>query len=111
MSTIYIKGVGAGGAMAPPYFGRSVNPISTVYAHLITTGTPGFSDLPMALYIHGCSTQFPHYSVPVSVKTPQSIELYCGPVQKYNGSVGDIAAFVIFCKAYFLLAYSRANCV
>ena len=36
---------------------------------------------------------------------------YCGPVQKYNGSVGDIAAFVIFCKAYFLLAYSRANCV
>ena len=39
---------GAGGAMAPPDFGRSVNLISTRgtdYAHLITTGTPGFSDL------------------------------------------------------------------
>ena len=33
--------------MAHPDFGRSVNPISTRsdYAHLITTGTPGFSDL------------------------------------------------------------------
>ena len=43
---------GAGGAMAHPDFGRSVNPISTRgtdYAHLITTGTPGFSDLPTAL--------------------------------------------------------------
>ena len=33
-------------------FGRSVNPISTRekdYAHLIATGTPGFSDLPTAL--------------------------------------------------------------
>ena len=40
--------------MAPPDFGRSVNPISTReggtdYAHLITTGTPGSSDLPTAL--------------------------------------------------------------
>ena len=37
--------------MAHPDFGRSVNPISTRgtdYAHLITTGTPGFSDLPTA---------------------------------------------------------------
>ena len=35
-------------------FGRSVNPISTRgtdYAHLITTGTPGFSDLPTALLL------------------------------------------------------------
>ena len=35
-------------------FGRSVKPISTRgtdYAHLITTGTPGFSDLPTALRI------------------------------------------------------------
>ena len=43
---------GAGGAKAPPDFGRSVNPISTRgtdYAHLNTTGTPGFSDLPTAL--------------------------------------------------------------
>ena len=42
----------AGGAMAPPDFGRSVNPISTRgtdYANLITNGTPGFSDLPTAL--------------------------------------------------------------
>ena len=41
--------------MAPPDFGRSVNPISTRgtdYAHLITTGTPGFSDLPTALYLN-----------------------------------------------------------
>ena len=41
----------AGGVMAPPDFGRSVNPISTRgggdYAHqIIITGTPGFSDLP-----------------------------------------------------------------
>ena len=39
-------------AMAPPDFGRSVNPISTRgtdYARLITTGTPEFSDLPTAL--------------------------------------------------------------
>ena len=44
--------VGVGGAMAPPDFVRSVNPISTRgenYAYLISTGTPGFSDLPMAL--------------------------------------------------------------
>ena len=36
---------GAGGAMTPPDFGRSVNSISTRgtdYAHLITTGTPDF---------------------------------------------------------------------
>ena len=40
--------------MAPPDFGRLVNPISiggTDYAHLITTGTPGFSDLSTALII------------------------------------------------------------
>ena len=45
---------GAGGAMVPPDFGRSVNPISTRgtdYAHLITTGTPGFLDLPTALIL------------------------------------------------------------
>ena len=39
--------------MAPPNFGRSVNPISTrgtEYAHLLATGTPVFSDLPMALF-------------------------------------------------------------
>ena len=38
--------------VAPPDSGRSVNPISTRgkdYAHLITTGTPGFSDIPTAL--------------------------------------------------------------
>ena len=42
----------AGCAIAQPDFGRSVNPISTRgtdYAHLITTGTPGFSDLLTAL--------------------------------------------------------------
>ena len=48
---------GAGGPMAPPDFGRSVNPISTRggtdYAHLITTGTPRFSDLltRVAMYV------------------------------------------------------------
>ena len=43
---------GAGGAMAHPDFDRSVDPISIRginYAYLITTGTPGFSDLPTAL--------------------------------------------------------------
>ena len=42
---------GAGGAMAPPFFGRSVNPISTKGDRLCppnNTGTPGFSDLPTA---------------------------------------------------------------
>ena len=54
--TIQTGGVFPGGAgsatMAPPDFGRSVNPISTRgtdYVHRITTGTPGLSDLPMAL--------------------------------------------------------------
>ena len=44
---------GARGTMAPPDFGRSVNLISTRgtnYAHLITAGTPGFSDLPTVLH-------------------------------------------------------------
>ena len=43
---------GAGGAMALTHLGSSVNPISTRgtdYAHLITTGPLGFSDLPTAL--------------------------------------------------------------
>ena len=43
---------GAGGAMSPPDFGRSVNPISTKGGRLCppnNTGTPGFSDFPMTL--------------------------------------------------------------
>ena len=43
---------GAGGSIAPPDFGRSVNlsqPGGTDYAHYITTGIPGFSSLPTAL--------------------------------------------------------------
>ena len=39
---------GAMGALAPPHFGKSVNPISTNGGRLILpndTGTPGFSDL------------------------------------------------------------------
>ena len=43
---------GASGAMAPPHFGRSVNPISTKGGRLCppnNTGTPRFSDLPTAL--------------------------------------------------------------
>ena len=46
---------GAGGAMAPPNFGRSVNHISTPrgadYAQQII-GNPGFSDLPTALCLY-----------------------------------------------------------
>ena len=50
---------GAENAWASPDFGRSVDPISTRgtdYAHLITTGTLGFSDLPTALYcaVYAC---------------------------------------------------------
>ena len=44
-----LRPVGVGGAMAPQDLGRSVNSISTRgtdYAHHITTGPPGFSDLP-----------------------------------------------------------------
>ena len=43
---------GAMGALAPPHFGRSVNPISTkggILCPLNNTGTPGFSDFPTAL--------------------------------------------------------------
>ena len=46
--------VGAGGTMAPPYFSRSVNPISTKesdYAHHNTNCYPGFSDPPAALKV------------------------------------------------------------
>ena len=46
---------GARFAMAPPEVGRSVNPVSTMggadYAHHITNGTPGFSDLPTDLNV------------------------------------------------------------
>ena len=45
---------GAGGAMAPPDFGTSVNPISAKGGRLFppnNTGTPGFSDLPTALHL------------------------------------------------------------
>ena len=41
--------------MAPPDFGRSFNPILTRMGRLypqITTGTPEFSNLPTALYLH-----------------------------------------------------------
>ena len=45
---------GARCAMAPPDFGRSVNPITTRETDYlfpnITTGTPGFTDLPTALH-------------------------------------------------------------
>ena len=44
---------GAGVAMAPPDFGRSVNPISTKGGRLCTpndTDTPGFSDLATAVH-------------------------------------------------------------
>ena len=45
---------GAAGAMAPPNFGRSVNPISTKGGRLCplkNAGTPGFSDLPTAFWL------------------------------------------------------------
>ena len=43
----------AGGAMVPPDFGRSVNPISILGGRICppnNTGTPRFSDLPTALH-------------------------------------------------------------
>ena len=46
---------GAGGAMSPPDFDRSVNPISTKGGRLCppnNTGTPGFWDLPTALHTY-----------------------------------------------------------
>ena len=49
---------GAGGALAPPIFGQTVNPISTRgadYAHHITTSPPDFQTLrqPCTVYIIG----------------------------------------------------------
>ena len=46
---------GAGGALAPPVFGQSVNPISTRgadYAHHSTTSPPGFSNLATGLSLY-----------------------------------------------------------
>ena len=43
---------GAGGALAPPEFGSSINPIparEADYAHHITGSTPGFENLTTAL--------------------------------------------------------------
>ena len=51
---------GAGDAMEPQDFGRLVNPISTEGDRLYppnNTGTPGFSDLPTALWFQ--SNTFP----------------------------------------------------
>jgi hypothetical protein len=48
------RGVVPRGAMKPPDFGRSVNPIPTKGGRLCppnNTGTPGFSDLPTALSV------------------------------------------------------------
>ena len=46
----------AGGALTPPDFGRSVNPISTGGGARLCppniTGTSGFLDLPTAPYLH-----------------------------------------------------------
>ena len=75
----------AGCAMAHPIIGRSVNPISTRgtdYAHLITTGTPGFSDLPTAL----------------SYKKQ--------PVKKFFGRILDLA-WLIFAMAALMWIYLR----
>ena len=48
---------GAGGHMPPPHFFADQLTLSqtggTDYAHLITTGTPGFLDLPTALLLCG----------------------------------------------------------
>ena len=64
---------GAGGAMAPPDIGRSVTPISTRgtdYAHLITTGTPGFSDHPTALWPTAAVTQWSqtHFEIAIIIR-------------------------------------------
>ena len=56
---------GAGGAIAPADFGRSVNPTSTKGDRLCpsnNTDTPGFSDLPTALA--GKSAKTPNISIP-----------------------------------------------
>ena len=53
---------GAGGALASPEFGNSVNPIPTRgahYAHPITASTPGFQNLTTAL----------HYKINFKVQT------------------------------------------
>ena len=59
---------GAGGAMAPPDFVRSVNPISTKGARLCppdNTGTPQFSDLPTVLICTFITPNFKLYLVQV----------------------------------------------
>ena len=54
---------GAGGALAPPDFFRTVNPISTRRDRSCppnNTGTPGFSDLPKALTLGVTRITQPH---------------------------------------------------
>ena len=59
----YVRGIVSGGARGkgvpwnPKIFADQLTlsqPGGTDYAHLITTGTPGFSDLPTALYMAIC---------------------------------------------------------
>jgi hypothetical protein len=48
------QGGGAGGALAPPVFGQTVNPISTrgtEYTRHSTTSPPRISDLATGLYV------------------------------------------------------------
>ena len=55
--------------MAPPDFGRSVNPISTRWGRLCppnNTGTPGFSDLPTAEYVW-CMVLHGRYAICVCI--------------------------------------------
>ena len=78
--------------MAPPDFGRSVNPISTRgtdYSHLITTGTLGFSDLPTALLsiTLRCSkfrNQFKYFDMVCYLKREASSAYISFEVQRKN---------------------------
>ncbi len=75
---------GWGGAIAPPVFGRSVNPISTrgdTSSPPSTTSPPGFSDLAMALlpryYLKGLRLT---YSQPLTYKYELAGRLVLGGV-------------------------------
>ena len=49
-----VASVGAGRALAPPFFGQTVNPISTRgadYPHHSNPSPPGFSDLATGLHM------------------------------------------------------------
>ena len=84
--TTGVSSLGVSGVLAPPDFGRSVNPISTKGGRFYSpnnTGTLGFSDLPTALVVINTteakrlSTTSSSCSTSEALKTELYLEKHC----------------------------------